>query len=66
MKTQLTDKFTQILLDPGETVAICRCGQSDAWPICDGHHKTAESKGRECTPAFISAKPTQTEPLSTD
>jgi CDGSH-type Zn-finger protein len=24
----------------GETIALCRCGQSKTMPLCDGAHKT--------------------------
>ena len=31
---------TNIEIQPGERVSICRCGASKEWPFCDGVHKT--------------------------
>lgn len=28
-----------IISQPGSKVALCRCGQSDNKPMCDGNHK---------------------------
>jgi CDGSH-type Zn-finger protein len=65
MKVTLTDNYTEFLLEPGETVALCRCGKSDAWPLCDGRHKKAEEKSRECTPAIVSGM-LRPEPVESD
>lgn len=27
---------------PGETIALCRCGQSSTKPFCDGTHRNAQ------------------------
>jgi CDGSH-type Zn-finger protein len=31
---------TEITLEPGERVALCRCFKSGNFPFCDGTHKT--------------------------
>ena len=36
---QLLDSEGQEIQTPGETVALCRCGQSSRKPFCDGTHK---------------------------
>lgn len=29
---------------PGSTIAVCRCGLSQAWPLCDGSHTATRSE----------------------
>ena len=36
---------TEVKLDPGETIALCRCFASKKFPICDGTHKEHPGKG---------------------
>lgn len=36
---------TTVELEPGETVALCRCFGSAKFPFCDGTHRQHEGKG---------------------
>lgn len=43
---QMVDAQGQpIPLQPGQHVALCRCGHSAKKPFCDGAHKTAGFQG---------------------
>jgi CDGSH-type Zn-finger protein len=57
MKVTLTTNHTEVLLDPGDIVTLCRCGDSDKWPLCDGAHKHLVGHVPQCTPAIVSAVP---------
>jgi len=35
---------TEVQLEPGETVALCRCFASKEFPFCDGSHKQQPGK----------------------
>jgi CDGSH-type Zn-finger protein len=45
---------TEVKLEPGETVALCRCFKSGKFPFCDGSHK--KEPGR-VAPVIVSAPP---------
>jgi CDGSH-type Zn-finger protein len=42
---QLTDAEGNAVPTKGETVALCRCGQSTTKPFCDGTHKKIGFQG---------------------
>ena len=42
---QLTDAEGKAIPTKGETVALCRCGQSATKPFCDGAHKKVGFQG---------------------
>lgn len=33
------DEQEYVIGDPGETIVLCRCGNSQTKPFCDGSHK---------------------------
>jgi CDGSH-type Zn-finger protein len=43
---------TEVELEPGETVALCRCFASQKFPFCDGSHKQQPGK---VAPVIVSA-----------
>ncbi len=43
---------TEVKLEAGEKVALCRCMKSANFPFCDGAHKTCESNAG---PVIVSA-----------
>ena len=45
---------TEVKLDHGETVALCRCFKSAKFPFCDGSHKKEPGK---VAPVIVSAPP---------
>jgi CDGSH-type Zn-finger protein len=49
---------TEIQLDPGEDVAICRCYTSKKFPFCDGSHRQQPGK---VAPAIVRAPPIEKE-----
>ena len=36
---EIVDAATNEVIEPGRTVALCRCGASNLKPYCDGSHK---------------------------
>lgn len=42
---------TEVHLESGETIALCRCFASKQFPLCDGTHREHPGKG----PAIVSA-----------
>ena len=36
--------------EAGDTVALCRCGQSNTKPFCDGTHERVALRRRSATP----------------
>jgi CDGSH-type Zn-finger protein len=45
---------TEVKLEAGEKVALCRCLKSGNFPFCDGTHKTLENNAG---PVIVSAPP---------
>ena len=35
----------EVPVQPGQSVALCRCGQSARKPLCDGSHKRVNFQG---------------------
>lgn len=44
---------TQVMLSPGEKVALCRCFHSKEFPFCDGSHRRVPVPGKG--PVIVSA-----------
>lgn len=46
--------LAQITLEAGSTKYICMCGQSNRYPICDGHHNEYnEENGTDIEPQAV-------------
>jgi CDGSH-type Zn-finger protein len=52
-------------LETGETYALCRCGQSDERPFCDGTHYTADFDGTETADTRATAERQEVYPGGT-
>ncbi|HXV18764.1 MAG TPA: CDGSH iron-sulfur domain-containing protein [Candidatus Omnitrophota bacterium] len=43
---QLTDpEGKPVAMNPGGSVALCRCGHSEKKPLCDGSHRKVNFQG---------------------
>jgi CDGSH-type Zn-finger protein len=49
---------TEVKLEHGETVALCRCFASKKFPFCDGSHRQQPGK---VAPVIVSAPPPESE-----
>ena len=47
---------TEIVIEPGEAVWICRCMKSKKYPFCDGTHREHEDMVRPRCPVLLRKK----------
>jgi CDGSH-type Zn-finger protein len=52
-------------LEAGETYALCRCGQSRQWPLCDGTHVRIDFEGTETADTGVTADRQRVYPRGT-